>query len=139
MQKMLEKLVEGVYDWRPHSISPESNVSSADITDWSEVRFVGPGVDLMRLVRSMEPLVNDDVTEHMFDDDIILVVDGSGTLVYKPLDVGEAALMWCHWKKTNMTRWYIVTDMAGWVLFVSPCYPGKIDDTKALSFTAFKE
>lgn len=72
-----------------------------------------------------------------FKNTIVLLVDGSGTAIYTPVSHTEHTMFYCYWKKQQQTRWYIVTDLCGRILFVSAPYEGKLDDTKALDVTGF--
>ena len=72
-----------------------------------------------------------------FGDALIMVIDGSGTALYAPLATVAHMMSYCFWKAEFQTRWYVVVDMLGRILFVSSTYAGKIDDTTALDSTAF--
>jgi DDE superfamily endonuclease len=68
---------------------------------------------------------------------LVLVIDGSGTSCQKPVHPNEAQLTFCYWKKEYQVRWYVVTDLAGRIVFVAGPYSGKYDDTKVLKDSGF--
>jgi len=68
---------------------------------------------------------------------VCVVADGSGTEVCRPMNTKRRQLCYCFWKKETQLRYYVVVSMTGQTLFVSPPYPGKIDDCKILAPTGF--
>lgn len=74
---------------------------------------------------------------NVYDKAMLIILDGSGTLTYEPLDHVEHTELYCYWKKRTMFRWFIVVDVRGTILFVSSVYSGKIDDTTVLEDSFF--
>lgn len=58
----------------------------------------------------------------------LVIGDGSGSQLFEPSQAQERQSNYCHWKKKYMKRWFIFVTAMGRIVYVSPCYPGKVDD-----------
>jgi hypothetical protein len=132
-------LISGLSDFLPAYPGAVPTIGDDNQVDWSAVTWKGQRPDMSRALTAMGKMHELDNTPALVKQSVMLILDGSGTVVNKPQDAAKSAKAWCFWKKENQLRWYVAVDAAGFIYFVSPVYWGKVDDTCALIHTGFYE
>jgi hypothetical protein len=130
-------MIQGLRDYLPNYPTDVALLTDDNTPDWSAVSWSGPQPDLSRANQAMAKMRACDNTPAIVKQTVMLILDGSGTLVRKPGDSAKGAKTWCFWKKEDQLRWHVAVDATGYNHFVSPIYWGKYDDTSALASTVF--
>jgi hypothetical protein len=68
-----------------------------------------------------------------FNGKVVYCVDGSGTVIFRPVDPEIAKRSWCHWKHEYMIRWWVLVDLTGRIQYVSNTFNGRVSDEEALA------
>lgn len=105
--------------------------------DNNRANFGGTGLDSCRLFDASAHLRNMADKYKNFKNFLLYIIDGSGTLIFVPGEHELKKKTFCSWKNAQQLRWYVVTDVLGRILFVSPVYEGSIDDTTVLKKSFF--
>lgn len=141
MRTMTARLVGALEYTMPAHLSGETVRGGSTKKHIDKPSFQGAEVDFQELYDAMAAMRADDdeKAREQLAKLLVLVLDGSGTLIYESNDIDAKMQNFCFWKDEYQLRWYVVVNMRGRILFISPVYPGKIDDSEALQMTSFYE
>lgn len=141
MKEMTKKLIIALKDFLPAFVTAASDAGDETHVGLVSARFGGRPFDVDRTWRSMAVMDadEDENARQQFQEYLVLVVDGSGTVIYEPNQTLTRLQHFCYWKEEYQIRWYVVVDMHGHIVFLSSTYVGKLDDSSALKHTGFYE
>jgi hypothetical protein len=141
MREMTDNLLVVLESFLPAYATLNSDAGDAAHVGLVQTQFAGRAIDFDRTWKSMVAMDADDDenARKEFRQYLMLVLDGSGTVIHEPNQSLTRMQHFCYWKDQYQLRWYIVVDMHGHIVFTSAVYVGKLDDSAALLQTGFYE
>lgn len=136
-------LKEGLQDFMPGFCDVEPDSENPDDSSTEQLLFNRGAFDLHKLHTTTAELCEDpafaEESRKAYMLAFLVILDGSGTTTFHPVDGVAHTNLWCHFKGKSQLRWYIACDIYGTILFVSSHYPGRCDDNTILHSTGFYE